>query len=643
MSGIVGIYNFRKNIIHPEIVKKMTDSIAHRGPDDEGYWIDPPIALGHRRLAIIDLSHKAHQPMLNEDKTVSIVFNGEIFNYADLRPLITSKGYTLFSQSDTEIILRLYEIYGIDAIEKLRGIFAFAIWDKSIQKLFLVRDRIGVKPLYYLKTENAFIFGSEIKAILASNCSNKYINLTSFLQYMRFLTIPQPTTIFKDIHKLEPGSYMIIDSKGRTQTNTYWDVRNFICTVHRDGNEDYYRNQLEDLLTESVRYNMVADVPVGAFLSGGLDSSSVVAMMRNNYPNQSISTFSTIFPGQTYYDESNYAQSVADRYQTIHYTHELTKKIVRDFEKIVWHLDEPFAISSAFALYYLAEEALKRTKVVLTGDGGDELFAGYEGYKNDYYLRYPEWIFEIMTKFHILLLTIAKKKHCKYKFILRLMTGLGRRVGNEGLRYSEQVAQNSLHALNIVFERDFFLMLLDNWGNNLMSAYYNSLTEEDKLSKKLYADFKTRLVDEMLMKVDRMSMAHSLEARVPLLDHKLVEFAFSLPSNIKLRDTKLGKVSKYIFKKTMEKYLPREIIYRKKHPFNIPIYQMIIKEQQSFNERLYNGFLVKNKIINKHGIELMLNEIKAGNKSFVNMLVLLITFEYWLYVYQEKFGSITLN
>ncbi len=641
MCGIAGILSYRGGSVRPDTIRRMTDIIAHRGPDSEGVWTDGNVGLGHRRLSIIDLSEQAVQPMISEDRSAVITFNGEIYNYRELTRTLESRGVTFSTRSDTEVILKLYKAYGHGCVDHLRGMFAFAIWDRRKKELFLARDRVGIKPLYYLNAGGKFVFGSEIKAVLASGQSSRKLNRHAFFQYMRFLVVPQPDTVFEDVLKLEPGVYMIVDNRGGIRKSTYYSV-NVSAGAHSPLTEQVYVERLDHLLRESIGYHMVADVPIGAFLSGGLDSSGVVAMMRRNAPDQAIKTFSIEFPRFPDFDEGKYARAVAADQGTDHTAGQFGESFLDDFDSIAWHLDEPFAVSSAFASFYLARTAAEKTKVVLTGDGGDELFAGYEGYKNERY-RSPSVLVRKLLgmTYHALLFseTLAKSRNIGvYRSLVRLCT----RIGSEGLRYSQQVAQSGLYPMMLALDRGLFLESLRDWPTNLMARYYDASGSVDELGRKLYCEYKTRLVDEMLMKVDRMTMAHSLEARVPLLDHNVVDYAFSLPTALKLHPTERGLEGKYVLKRVMENYLPREIVYRNKQGFNIPIRPWL---QGAFlervRERVVDGYLVKNRILDSAGVARIFANVGDPNVNYTGMLMLLLAFETWVSVYSEKFGAIT--
>ncbi|NOT10833.1 MAG: asparagine synthase (glutamine-hydrolyzing) [Methylococcaceae bacterium] len=642
MCGIAGILNFDGTPADQGVITAMTDAIAHRGPDSAGHWLKGSVALGHRRLSIIDLSREADQPMISADGRVIIVFNGEIYNYKELARDLEAKGLPCRTHSDTEVIINLYRLYGVDCLKYLRGMFAFAIWDRDRNCLFAARDRVGIKPFYYLLAAKAFVFASEIKAVAVSGYSALNVDLNALAGFIRFLVVPQPDSIFTDIKKLAPGHYLLVTADGSVSEQAYWAPP----APSIDTNAQEELNQiaaLDDVLNDSVRFHMVADVPVGAFLSGGLDSSSIVSLMRQQAPGQQIDAFSMTFPGQADYDEDRYAREVARLKDLNYHADTIDENFMDDLERMAWHLDEPFAISSAYATFYLAQNAARKTKVVLTGDGGDELFAGYQGYTNNDYLRHPmtNGLFSAGYLVMGALSTMAGNNNTVFN---KLLTGFGRRSGSEGLRYSEQVAQSSLLAASGVFRRDIFLHCLKAWENNLMAHYYDQLSSNDNLQKKLYAEFKTRLVDEMLMKVDRMTMAHSLEARVPLLDHQVVEFAFRLPSAMKLRNSAQGPVTKYILKKSMEKYLPHELIYRRKQGFDIPVKDWFKGEfLQLVGDKVLNGSLCKLGVIDKGGVEKLMHLQSATHHNYNSLLSVLLAFESWLDVYKKRVGNVTIN
>ncbi len=642
MCGIAGILNFDGAPADKGILTQMTDAIAHRGPDSEGHWFDGSVGLGHRRLSIIDLSTAADQPMVSSDGKTVIVFNGEIYNYKELARELDAKGMPCRTHSDTEVILNLYRLYGTDCLTHLRGMFAFAIWDSARKCLFVARDRVGIKPFYYLLSPHAFVFGSEIKAVAVSGYSKNKIDLNAIAGFIRFLVVPQPDSIFTDIKKLEPGHFLVITQDGNVSDNVYWSLpADTIESVPEDENARIAA--LDEVLNTSVRYHMVADVPVGAFLSGGLDSSTIVSLMREQAPDQEINAFSMTFPGQGEYDEDKYAREVARLKHLNYHADTIDENFIDDMERMAWHLDEPFAISSAYATFYLAKNAAKHTKVVLTGDGGDELFAGYQGYTNNAY-QTNTLANGLFSAGYLVSHAISTFSGSSNSQLNKILTGFRRRSGSEGLRYSEQVAQSSLLSASGVFKQDVFMHCLDAWQHNLLAHYYNQPLTEDKLRKKLYAEFKTRLVDEMLMKVDRMTMAHSLEARVPLLDHKVVEFAFQQPSDIKLRTTDQGQVTKYILKRNMEKYLPQDIIYRRKQGFDIPVKDWFKGGLLGVvGDKVLNGSLCQWGVIDKVGVEKLLKQQSDTSHNYNSLLMLLLAFESWVEIYQKRVGNISFH
>jgi len=640
MCGIAGILNLDGAPVDRDMLERMTDVIAHRGPDSDGHWIDGRVGLGHRRLSIIDLSREADQPMVSQAGSEIIVFNGEIYNYQELARDLEAKGMPCRTHSDTEVILNLYRLYGTDCLGYLRGMFAFAIWDRKRECLFVARDRVGIKPLYYHLSDKAFVFASEIKAIAVSGYSDLTVDINAFAGFLRFLVVPQPESIFKDIRKLEPGRYLLISKEGDVTEDVFWEVSGDSVS-HSSLKEEGILASLDEVLRESVGYHMVADVPVAAFLSGGVDSSAVVSLMRKHAPQKKIDAFSIIFPGQAEYDEDVYARKVAELKGVDYHADTLSQEFMVDIEQMAWHLDEPFAISSAYATYYLAKSAATRTKVVLTGDGGDELFGGYEGYKNDAYIGNPlsNSLFSVA---YMLSANFTKYLGPRNRTVNQLLSGMRRRGGSEGLRYSEQVAQSSLLAANAVLNPDIFQRGLLSWQDNLMARYYDDLMDADRLQRKLYAEFRTRLVDEMLMKVDRMTMAASLEARVPLLDHRVVEYAFTLPSDMKLRGKGRSAITKYVLKKAMEKYLPNDIIYRRKQGFNIPVKSWLSGGlSDSIRERVLGGHLQKWGVVDAAALEKFMSAQK-GSAHFNSMLMLLLAFESWAEAYQSRVRNISI-
>ncbi len=560
MCGITGIFNFqRKNSIDKALLKRMTDILIHRGPDSSDYYWDSYCGLGHRRLSIIDLSSKAKQPMCNEDKSIWIVFNGEIYNFLELKKELEIKHHKFKSDSDTEVIIHGYEEYGDKIVEKLRGMFAFAVWDSDKKQLFLARDRVGKKPLFYYADEERFVFASELKAIIQDPTILREINLESVSHYLSYGYVPAPLSIFKDIFKLLPGHYLVVNNQGEVKITKYWDL------VFNPSNysEEYCTERILQELEEATRIRMISDVPLGAFLSGGVDSSAVVALMAKN-SSEPIKTFSIGFE-ESSFDETKYARIVAEKFGTDHKEFIVKPDAIKILPKLVWYYNEPFADSSALPSYYVANITKKYVTVALNGDGGDESFAGYDRYAVNRAMNYYQWIPKLARyPFEQILLQLPEPAMQKNwvdkmkRFIniascspedqyIRLMMTFQNEAKSE-------LCTDKLNHLNV------------NSMNILRKEFIRS-TQLDFQNRLLYVDVKRYLPDDLLVKMDIAAMANSLEARSPFLDHKLMEFAATIPPKFKLN----GFEKKYILKKALLPILPKEILYRKKQGFGVPI------------------------------------------------------------------------
>ncbi|MGH9869399.1 MAG: asparagine synthase (glutamine-hydrolyzing) [Candidatus Polarisedimenticolia bacterium] len=553
MCGIAGIVSFHAGPPSPDELHAMCGTLAHRGPDDYGHVLRPRAALGMRRLSIIDLDG-GHQPVCNEDGTIWVVFNGEIYNYRELRRWLASRGHVLSSQSDTEVIAHLYEEHGPRLVEHLRGMFAIALWDERQQRLLLARDRMGIKPLYYMVHDGRLLFGSELKTILRASGVPKELSWSSVGHLFTFLSTPESESIVSGIRKLEPAHLLVASEEGGLQIERYWELR-FEPDEHTD--EQATIERLRALLEESVRLHMVSDVPVGAFLSGGVDSSCVVAMMAS-LSGTPIRTFSIGFP-ESDYSELCYARMIARRFGTDHHELVLEPDVLSVIDDLAWYLDEPFGDSSAIPTYMVSKLAAGHVKVVLSGDGGDEVFAGYDRYLVE--ARERQWRFMPAAA--------------------RGVLGLMSRLIPDGVRGRNYLRHVSLPGPlryldgGTLFRRDDMRRLLhpdafdrvvrdDPWRSRLALL---TTPGQHWLSTLQQLDMHTYLPLDILTKVDRMSMAHSIEARVPLLDHKLVEFAAGIPPGLKLRNGQ----TKHIFKRAMEGLLPPEILHRRKQGFAVPL------------------------------------------------------------------------
>ena len=586
MCGICGLIYLDGRPIPESLVKSLADTLRHRGPDEEGYYLNPralgqgetgpSVALGHRRLSIIDLS-SGKQPLANEDKTVWIVFNGEIYNFQDLREELQKRGHKFRTRSDTETIVHAYEEWREDCVERLRGMFAFAIWDEQRKRLFLARDRLGIKPLYYYLDPGKFLFASEIKAILAEGNVPREINLEALADYLSLLYVPAPKSMFRNIFKLPPGHTLSFSPEGM-KVRQYWDI-DFSRVEERS--EEEWAEALLEKLTEAVKIRLVAEVPLGAFLSGGVDSSAVVAIMAQLL-SEPVITNSIGFREETY-SELPYAREVAKRFHTNHHEYIVTPEAIKIVDLLAYYFDEPFADSSAIPTYYVSKVARENVTVALSGDGGDENFAGYRRY---YFDRLENKLRDYLPGLvrHTLIAAAARvypkadwlPRPLRAKYLLtNLSLSPARAFFNSVAQLLPGEKEKLLHpeVKNSLTTYDTALIFED---------YYQRATKQtaDPLSRVQYVDIKTYLVDDILTKVDRASMAHALEVRVPILDHEFMELVSRIPSFLKLK----GRQSKYIFKKALSKYLPWDFLNRPKQGFVIPLAQWFRKELKELTE-----------------------------------------------------------
>ncbi|MCP4902835.1 MAG: asparagine synthase (glutamine-hydrolyzing) [bacterium] len=574
MCGICGIHNFKSGaLVHPEEIEAMKAALVHRGPDGHGSHLDGMVGLGHRRLSVIDLSDAGRQPMSNEDGSVWISCNGEIYNFQELRARLIGDGHVFRSACDAEVVIHLYEEIGTDCLDFLEGMFAIAIWDARRRRLVLARDRIGIKPLYYTIDSDGIAFGSEIKALLARSKGQHQLDGAAAFLYALHMQIPSPRTAFANIKKLPPG-WLLIAEKDDYALRQYWKLPEYHQNNSYDNrSEAAVAEQLEDELKRVCRSHLVSDVPIGAFLSGGLDSSAVVALAAQQ-TNTPLRTFCVSFKEFPNEDESDAAQLVANAYQTIHKAEDMTWDFIGDLSRIVTLCDEPFAISSAFALFGLAGVASQEVKVALSGDGADELFAGYPRHYSAKRSPHGLALGGLLPR----LATAAS----------RALTGagaFGRHINpttmklfrrcyvsclDEDRYYYYRLCMNDLLLARQLFLPDFYRDQIAPHEEELVDGFLtelNSGSNNDTVNRRLRSEIHTTLVDEMLMKVDRMSMGWGLEVRVPFLDHRLVEFAMSIPGRMK-HSSGSGKK---ILKRAIGHHLPATITRREKHGFNVPL------------------------------------------------------------------------
>ncbi len=611
MCGIAGLLSLRGKSVSEEEVMAMCDAMVHRGPNDDGYYAGPEVVLGMRRLSIIDIDG-GHQPVHNEDRTVWVVFNGEIYNFRSLRELLERKGHHFYTDTDTEVIVHLYEQYGESCVDKLRGMFSFAVWDDNRKTLLLARDRLGIKPLFYTVVDGRLAFGSELKVLLQLPEVQRQLNWSSVNYLFSAMCTPSAESIIEGVHKLKPGHLLTASARHGVQVRQYWDVE---FDPDYGKSEQYFIERLRDLLEESVRLRLVADVPLGAFLSGGIDSSAVVATMAR-LTSAPVKTFSIGFPDQDY-DELVYARQVARQFGTDHHELILDPNVLGVIDDLAWYLDEPFGDSSAIPTYMVSKLASEHVTVVLSGDGGDELFAGYDRYVKE---RKERLLGKIPSP-------------------IRQLAGLTGSLMAEGMKGRNFLRHLAFEGADRYFDANILFREMEKASLFEADAYeqihkddprsaWRSYLENGKthwLSSLQYMDIKNYLPNDILTKVDRMSMAHSIEARVPLLDHKLVEFAATIPPELKLN----GKTTKYIFKKAMEGILPNEILYRPKRGFAIPLGRWFRGQLSLYvRDLLLSRKSLERGLFRKSYIERLI-EMNDRGRSLDLQLWTLITFELW--------------
>jgi asparagine synthase (glutamine-hydrolysing) len=617
MCGIVGlIHNSHDAVLNERLVQKMCEVIQHRGPDHTGVWCEGRTGLGMTRLSIIDRAG-GFQPIHNEDKSMWIVFNGEIYNFKDLRNDLQTRGHSFYTHSDTETILHLYEEYGDECVNHLRGMFAFAIWDKKAQKLFVARDRLGIKPLHYFFDDNCLLFGSEIKSLLHAEVIAPEVDYQSLVYYFFYGYTPDPGSMFRGVKKLPPG-HTLVWRNGQIQVTQYWDVKYRVDTIE---SEEFYVERSLEIMREAVRIRLMSEVPLGAFLSGGVDSSLVVALMAQEM-SEPVKTFSIGFEDQSY-DELQYARMVAEKYGTDHH-----EEIVRpDAEEVILDLvrqfDEPFADSSAIPTYYVSKMTKKWVTVSLSGDGGDELFGGYTRYREGWMSRFSQYV------------PAALKKAFMKTVIQRLPVSC---PGINTLRYlslpsDEQIVWQYTKMLSPIHEYIFSREMQEKASTDPappFAGYLAKMAEMDRVSRMQYLDTKTYLPGDILTKVDRMSMLVALEARVPLLDHHLVEFAATIPPQFKVRKGE----TKYLLKKIAARYLPHEVIYRPKQGFAVPVAQWINDEWREMVRELLTGNRAMGRhLFNPAFLQQMLQEHESGREDRSHIIWTLMVLELWFREY----------
>jgi asparagine synthase (glutamine-hydrolysing) len=623
MCGICGVFTLNGTAVDGALVRQMSATLAHRGPDGSGTFVSGAIGLAHRRLSIIDLEGGA-QPLGSDDGKLQLVFNGEIYNFIELREELINKGHTFRTHSDTEVIIHGYEEWGSDAVQKFNGIFAFALWDDNKQQLLLARDHLGVKPLYYTTVGQRFLFASEIKALLADRQCPREVNLRGLGQLFTLRYVPSPSTLFRAINKLPAAHLMVVTSSGIT-IRRYWNWTPQLA----EGDETELVERYQSLLQDAVRLQMRSDVPVGLFLSSGIDSNALLAMMSGQV-DRPVHTFTIGFEQGEHSNETDDARAAASRYGTDH-----TEMIVsprdyeRYYERYLWDLEEPVGNETAAAFYFVSLIARQKVKVVLTGQGADEPWAGYDRYKgvklSQIYSRLPNFVTGYMVR-----------------------PLVGRFSSNEKVRRAAESLDEQDLLSRFIKIYSFYTSgmkekLFQPWIREEISTDGIEAREGlrrlqadvaglDPLTQMLYIDTRASLPDDLLMVSDKTSMANSLEARVPYLDYRLVEFIESLPAHLKLR----GMQGKYLHKKALEKWLPREVIQRKKKGFANPINQWLRASMQRYvGDCLLSDSSATRRYFNQDYIRSLVAQHEAGEQNYLRHIYLLISFELW----HQKFLS----
>jgi asparagine synthase (glutamine-hydrolysing) len=565
MCGISGVFHFNEKPVNSDLLRRMNDTMIHRGPDGSGLFVDGPIGLGHRRLTIIDL-YTGDQPMGTTDGELQVVFNGEIYNFLELKAELEKCGHVFRTRSDTETLLHGYREWGDEFVTRLRGMFAIALWDAPRKRLLLVRDRLGKKPLYYHFDGRRLVFGSEMKALLADPSIPRELDPEALDAYLSFGYVPSPLSIFKEIRKLSPA-HQAVCANGTLEIRSYWDL-----DMNGDGEGITENRAVEDLrevFDEAVRLRMISDVPLGAFLSGGVDSSAVVAAMAGMSDGHPVKTAAIGFADKRF-NELSYARMVAERYHTDHSEFVVEPDALSILERLVWHFDEPFADSSAIPTWYVSQMARQKVTVALSGDGGDETFAGYtqrysmNRFEDGWRQRLPGFLrtglLGPLSSFYPRADFLPRPLRLK-SFLRNLSLPLEQAYFRDMSFYFRQEAKKTL------YNHDFAKEIDSLETSDVLGRHFKKNRNPDPTSRVQYVDIKSYLPEDILVKVDRMSMAHSLEVRSPILDHKVMEYAARLPSSLKLN----GLESKYVFKKMNEQRLPGDILYRRKQGFCVPL------------------------------------------------------------------------
>lgn len=631
MCGIVGFVDYSKES-NDKTLMSMIDTISHRGPDSYGkkYFKSDDISfgLGHRRLSILDLSSLGNQPM--DYDYLSIVYNGEVYNFEEIKLELIGEGYSFISDTDTEVVLKAFHMWGTSCVDKFRGMFAFSIYDKKEEKIYIFRDRAGVKPLYFYKKDNLFLFGSELKSFKKHPGFTKKISTKSLPFYFRFGYIPAPLTIFEDTYKLKAGYYLVFDIKENNYKElSYWSVEDFYLSQKFEKSEDEILEELEQILVESFKYRMVSDVPVGVFLSGGIDSTIVTALLQKSIE-KPLKTFTIGFKEEGY-NEAKFAKNIANYLGTDHTEYYCTKDDMFDIIKnLPTMFDEPFGDSSAIPTFIVSKLAKEKVSVVLSGDGGDETFIGYSKY----------FALEKVTSLQHSKIKVLKflTEHINDETIARFNNILPSSIRQKNIKDKYQKFKNALHSDNFtqmfvnassyVDNKTLNSILIDNSINiNLTNfSILDNKNISSPIEKMTLCDYKTFMVDDVLTKVDRASMSVSLEAREPLLDHKIIEFIGSVKSSLKYKKN----TGKYLLKQILYKYIPNDLIDRPKSGFQIPLYEWLKSDLKELVDKYLNkDRLEQSGIYQVDNIMKILNDYYNGKSVNISLIWFILMYEMW--------------
>ncbi len=616
MCGICGL-----NFNDEPLVRAMAETLSHRGPDQDGFYNCDQVSLGHRRLSIIDLSENGRQPMFNEDRSVVLVFNGEIYNFVELREELQARGHRFSSLSDSEVIIHAYEEWGLKSIERLRGMFGYALYDHNKARLLLVRDRIGIKPLYYHHRNGRFLFASEIKAILEDSQVERKVNYQALYDYLGFEFVPAPQTMFDNIHKLPAGHYLLLED-GQVTISRYWDLSLKPAEPMLDFEQAV--EQMREHLDFAVKSHLVSDVPLGVFLSGGLDSSCIVALMRKHISGP-LKTFTIGYEDKTF-SELDYAEIVAKHCDTDHQVLMLDRLRPEYVEQTLYHLDEPMTDLSTVPLYLLCKQAREHVTVCLSGEGADESFAGYDRFKasrlNRWFNIMPEFMRRDLIGNLVSMLPDQPQKKGAVNMLKRFVEGSNLDPSGEHLRWQ--------YFLSKKLEESLFA---DGFKNSTDRDPFRQVREysercdagDDVLNREIYLDMRFMMTDSVLMKVDRMSMASSLEIRVPLLDHVLVEYMAGLPGDWKLKKL----TTKYIFRAALEGMLPDKVIHRGKQGYSLPVKHLLRGDLNEYMvELLHDSSLIREQM-NSSYIDTLIDEHCSMKQNHNHILWALINVAIW--------------